>query len=79
MEENKLAPALLISSKICFKSSNPKFPQEAKELLSPIITDEDNQMLTATQTMEEIKNKSPSLECLHSSSKPIGMWYTVTV
>ena len=41
MEENKLAPALLISSKICFKSSNPKFPQEAKELLSPIITDED--------------------------------------
>ena len=79
MEENKLAPALLISSKICFKSLNPKFPQEAKELLSLIITDEDNQRLTATQTMEEIKNKSPSLECLHSSSKPIGMWYTVTV
>ena len=50
-----------------FTSSNPQFPDNLDNLISPVITDEDNLLLCAIPTIDEIKqtlfnlgsNKSP--------------------
>ena len=66
--------ALVLSNffKNLFTSSDPQFPDDFDNLISPVISDEDNLLLCAIPSADEIKQTLFNLES-DKSPRPDGM------